>query len=166
MPNVKKLSPQEWEMMSENAHRAVFGEIKPKHFDRIDYVLLAVEDGKPVGYVTVRETDHETVYWQFGGAFEWARNSIVTVRAYDVFLDEQKKLGTKRIHTRIENKNYPMLKLALSREWVIMGCGVFRGTVLIDLVKEFYGNESELREHVESVSSNKKTKQGYETSGK
>lgn len=137
MVRIQKLDSQKWETLSEDAHRAVFGELKPKHFDRISYVFLALDDDKPVGYVSIRETDHETVYWQFGGAFDWARNTSTPVRCYDAFIETQKSLGTKRVTTKIENTNITMLKLAMSRGFLILGSGYYQGSVLLDLVKEF-----------------------------
>lgn len=133
---VHKISKQDWGALSENAHLLAFEKSKPVAFDRIDYALLCVaEDDKPIGYITVRELDHESVYWQFGGGFPWAQKSALVARAYDKCLDLQFTMS-KRITTKIENTNYPMLRLALSRGWVICGCGHYNGTTLVDLIKE------------------------------
>lgn len=134
---VLKLEKNTWlEYWSEDAHKLCFGTEKPKTFDRIDYALLVIDQEKPMGYITVRELDHESVYWQFGGAFPGTKQTVFTVRGYDLFLEFQSKVS-KRVTTKIENKNYPMLKLALSRRFMIVGCGHWNGTTLVDLVKEF-----------------------------
>lgn len=122
---------------SEDAHKIVFGKLKPKTFDRIDYALLVIDEGtdSPIAYVTVRETDHQTVYWQFGGGL-WGQKSIKMARCYDEMLKYQ---GTKskRMWTRIENENYAMLKLALSRKLKICGVFTMNGSTLVELVKEW-----------------------------
>lgn len=151
MLKILEIPASEWiEKFSEDAHRIVFKEIKPKAFDRIDYALLVIDavSDSPIAYVTVRETDHQTVYWQFGGAF-WGQKSTRMVQCYDLMLKYQ---GTKskRMWTRIENENYPMLKLALSRQLKI--CGVFHltGTTLVEMVKEWDdGNGKHISKHAE-----------------
>lgn len=147
-----RLNASEWATVSENFHRAVFSKEKPATWDRIDYAWLVIDDrtDSPIGYITVRELDHETVYWQFGGSFEWARSSVVTVRAYDACLLNQAKLS-KRVTTAISAKNPRMLKLALSRGWEIFGSRNWDGETMVELKKEFgNGNDSELRSDAES----------------
>jgi RimJ/RimL family protein N-acetyltransferase len=147
----KKVHKEEWAAhFSVHAHAAVFGTIKPASFDRIDYAWIAINtsNNDPVGYVTVRETDHETVYWAYGGGFQWARNSVLTGRAYKCLLEAQKASGTKRILTYIEPSNVAMLRLAMANGFRICGYRA-RGTIsLVDLVLEFTdGDDEKLREH-------------------
>lgn len=132
-------------------HRAVFRREKPQHFDRLDYVWLIVDDrtDTALGYVTVHELDHETVHWQFGGVFDWARKSILVARAYDACLAEQAKVS-KRVTTVISARNTQMLKLAISRGWEIFGARNWNGETMVELKQEFgNGNDSKLREHAE-----------------
>lgn len=131
---VEKISPAQWEALSKFAHESVFGKIKG--FDeRITYAWLVIENDKPVSYVTVLELDGDTAYWQFGGAFQWAWNSRNVAKSYDLMIASQEKLS-KRIATRIENTNTPMLKLALSRKFLPVGIRTYQGSVLLELVRE------------------------------
>lgn len=134
---VWEISKENWATFSEGAHRVVFEKEKPAYFDRIDYGLIAVTgDDIMAGYVTVREVDHETVYWQFGGGFPWAQKSILMAKAYDALLAHQAG-RSKRMTTFIENVNVPMLKLALSRGLKICGLRLTRETTLVEFVKEW-----------------------------
>lgn len=122
---------------SEAAHKAVFGKLKPAERDRIDFAYLFVkeETDKPIGYVTCRETDSETVYWQYGGILEAYRNSTVGLRvvkaALDMCLSEY-----ERVHCLIENDNRPMLGLALKAGMKITGLRTYGTSVLLEHVKE------------------------------
>lgn len=135
---VDEIQAAAWALFSRNAHMAVFAYEKPATVDRIDYALLVVDTEKdtPVAYVTVRELDHESVYWQFGGGFKWAQKSILMARAYDKLLEHQSR-KSKRMVTRIENTNAPMLKLALSRGLQIYGVRAHHDHVLVELEKEW-----------------------------
>lgn len=130
-------SPAEWSTVSEEAHRAVFGREKSASRDRIDYVLVAIVDEKPLGYIMAREVDEGEVYWQFGGAFAWARNSIRIGSILDDMIATQTKIGVRRIGFRVEADNFPMLKLALSRRFQIVGTRNHNGKTLVEWVKEF-----------------------------
>lgn len=145
MIKVLEIPGPKWiEEYSEFAHKIVFNRLKPKSFDRIDYALLVVhvERDTPLAYVTVRETDHETVYWQFGGGL-WGQKSILMARSYDAMLQYQAK-KCQRMWTRIENDNWPMLKLALSRRLKICGVFVAGKTTLIEMLKEWTTDGDEL----------------------
>lgn len=133
---VKKFSPKEWELFSEDAHRICFAEIKPKSFDRIDFALLCVMDGRPAQYVTCREYDHETVYWQFGGSFPGTRDSVRSWACYQRLTDFC-QARYKRITTLIENKNIVMLKFAMKMGYRIIGIRNFANSVLLEHVLEF-----------------------------
>lgn len=136
---VEKLNPDQWHMFSEHAHKAVFQKIKPAGTDRIDYALLCIDDNATVlAYVTVREHDHETVYWQFGGSLDSARGTLKSFRAYQAFVNFQKK-ATKRITTLVENTNTVMLKFAMKVGFKISGVRMFQGSVLVEHVLEFEG---------------------------
>lgn len=155
--NVLRISRDEWKQYSASAHRAVFKAVKPAEFDRIDYALLCIDTVKdePTGYVTVRELDHETVYWQFGGGFPWAQKSIWIARTYDALLNKQAEFA-KRMTTRIENTNLPMLKLALSKGLIVFGVRTFGGETLLELGKDFDGHSTKLLEHAQPKTSYQK----------
>ena len=119
---------------SETAHLLCFGKSKPASFDRIDYALLAVHDDKPLAYVTVRELDPDTVYWQFGGVFPMMQKTLLVARCYKQFIDFQTTL-CHRISTCIENTNLPMLRLAMAHGFKINGIRNYQG-ILVELLYE------------------------------
>lgn len=133
---VEKLSPQQWSVLSEKAHLIVFKENKPAYFDRIDYALICSDAGTVLGYLTAREMDHETVYWQFGGTFPSARGTILSFRVYDLFANWT-KTAYKRVVTLIENDNIVMLKFAMKVGFRIQGIKNYHGNVLLEHVLEF-----------------------------
>lgn len=143
---VIKLTPEEWaNKFSENAHRAVFGEVKPAWRDRISYALLIVKGDDAIGYVTVREYDNETVYWQFGGVLPKYRKSLIAVKCIEAAL-EWEKAQNKRILTYVQNTNLPMLRFYLAYGFIIIGVRIWKTQTMVDLVKEFdNGNEKPIR---------------------
>jgi hypothetical protein len=145
---------ESWRSVSEDAHRAVFGREKSAERDRFDYVLLAVLDEKPFGYIMVREVDSAEVYWQFGGAFQWARNSIRIGSILDALISKQISLGSKVIGFRVEQDNFPMLKLALSRKFLICGIRTHGQKILVEWTREISnGDVAQLSEHAQSATS-------------
>lgn len=137
---VIKISPEDWANgFSEDAHKIVFKEIKPASRDRISYALLVVKDEVVIGYVTVREIDDETVYWQFGGVVPQFRRSITAVKCVEMATDWQ-RAHSKRIVTYTENTNLPMLKLHLSYGFKIVGTRTYMGKVMVDMIKELHPN--------------------------
>ncbi len=132
---IERFDRREWMKLSENAHRVCFGTLKPAEWDRIDYALMAVAE-QPVGYLTCREFDAETVYWQFGGSFPGAKGTLLSWRAYQAFVDyAQSKY--KRVTTLIENDNLAMLKMALKIGFRVIGTRTFRGSILLEHLLEF-----------------------------
>lgn len=132
------LGPDEWKHLSENAHLVVFGKSKPAAFDRIDYALLCADEaGTPKGYLTARELDHESVYWQFGGAFPGVEKSLLAWRIYSSFVEFEKTAGRKRIMTYVENSNVGYLKMAMKAGFRIIGTRCVGGTVLLEHALEF-----------------------------
>lgn len=134
---IEKFSREEWAKYSADAHLAVFGKTRPAEWDRIDYALLYVcDDDLPGAYVTVRELSPKHVYWSFGGVFPWALKSIRTLRMIDALIAWQGQ-RSKSLITYVENDNFPMLKIFLSRKMKIVGTRCISGSVLVELVKEF-----------------------------
>jgi hypothetical protein len=138
MIRVEKLSAQQWQYFSEDAHKIAFGELKPASLDRIDYALLAVceRDDKPTGYVTCRELDADSVYWQFGGAMPGAKETVKSFRTYEAFVGWHRS-HYKRVSTFIENENTPMLKMAMKVGFRVVGIRNFKGSILLEHLLEF-----------------------------
>lgn len=137
MIEIEKITAKEWiELYSELAHSAVFKERKPKHFDRIDFALLAKKAATIMGYVTCREHDHETLYWQFGGAFADAKASINVLPCYLQMIEACRK-DYKRVYTLIENTNFAMLRLAMRAGFRIMGVRAYQNSILLEHLLEF-----------------------------
>lgn len=136
--NVVKIMPAEWRTLSEAAHLVVFSEKKSSESDRLDYALM-VEDklGTPMQYVTCRELDAETLHWQYGGSFPGTKDTILSYRATQLLLRYIKEAGFKRISCYVENTNAPMLKLAMKVGFLISGVRNFKGSIMLEHVKEF-----------------------------
>lgn len=125
-----------WVEYSEQAHSIVFGKIKPKEWDRIDYALMAVNDKVPMGYITCREHDALSVYWQFGGVFPGTKDTTASYRVLQAFICWAKE-RYKRVTMLIENKNLVMLKMAMKAGFRISGIRYFNESVLLEHLLEF-----------------------------
>jgi len=156
MWQVLRVEKDEWrEKYATAAHAAVFQKYLPKDLERISYALLIVKDDTVIGYVTVREHDSETVYWQFGGVFPTFRRSFVAAKLMEEALLWQKDYA-KRVTMFVENTNVAMLKLALSFGFLVIGTRTFIGSVYVDLIKEFSdGNNEHLPEHAKPSAGSK-----------
>lgn len=134
---IKKIEAAEWiDTFSELAHRAVFNEHKPKERDRIDFALLAYTADVPIGYMTCREFDNETIYWQFGGSFPPIRSTLTATRVYESFVRWHQE-HYKRCVTYIENDNRAMLGMAARVGFKITGIRNYQGAVLLEHLLEF-----------------------------
>lgn len=136
MIEVKVFTREEWAVFSEDAHKICFNELKPASFDRIDFALLCVDSGKPCAYVTCRELDPDTVYFQFGGAFPETRGTLSSWKCYEKVTDFA-RTKYRRITTLIENNNVVMLKFAMKMGYRIIGIRNFGGSILLEHVLEF-----------------------------
>lgn len=139
--DVKYLNKIEWETYSENAHAIAFGTIKKREDERIDYALLALTNDELIGYVTVKEMDSKTVYWQFGGGFPTGEKTIRIWHGYNAFL-AWSALRYKYMSTLIENDNLPMLKMAMRAGLRITGVRYFKGAILLEHGIEFSNKSS------------------------
>lgn len=140
---VLKVTPAEWAQIAEGAHRVVFKEERPKHMDRVDYVLLVEEGtGQPSGYCTVRELDAESVYWQYGGAFPGTHSSSKAVECYGSLIDWT-RTRYARISTLVENSNVRYLKLAMHYGFRVIGCRTFQGKIYLELLNELRGEKND-----------------------
>lgn len=133
---VEKLTPDQWAYCSEHAHLLAFKEIKPASRDRIDFALLAIDGTTPAMYVTCREYDAETLYWQFGGAFPETLGTVKSFRAVEAFVAYVKERYA-RVTCLIENTNRVMLKMASKVGFKIVGIRTYHGCVLLEHLLEF-----------------------------
>ncbi len=136
MIEVDKLSADEWKKMAQDAHATVFNEIRKPDMDRISFALLGREALVPLGYVTVRELDKESCYWQYGGAFPSSAKSPKVLTCYLKFINYSLELGYKRISTYIENTNKTMLKIAIEVGFKPIGIRNFKDQILLELILE------------------------------
>lgn len=137
---IKKIDPEPWSRISENVHRACFGTYLPISRNRIDYALLVI-DGKldvPLGYVTVRETDEKTAYWQFGGAFPGPKGTARVFRGYMALLDWMRASRYELVTMKIVNTNTSMLRMALKAGFQIVGTKIHGGHTLVECEKEMH----------------------------
>lgn len=130
---VNKLTPEQWDVISADAHVAVFQELRPSLMNRIDYAMVVVNGPKICGFTTVRELDHESVYWQFGGILPDIRKSSFSIRSYFAIAEWSFGEGVKNISTIVENTNTVMLKMALRIGFVIIGTKTLGGKIYVDL---------------------------------
>lgn len=134
---IKRYEKEAWKVFAESAHIICFNEKRPSDMDRIDFGLLAINSANsPSGFVTCRETDFETVYWQFGGAFPGTKGTVNSMRAYEGFVSYTRE-RYKRIYTLIENTNSPMLRMAQKVGFLITGIKNFKGQILLEHLLEF-----------------------------
>lgn len=124
--------PNEWKLVSEDAHLMTFNELRPESLSRIDFALV-VWDEKPLGYITCREFDSETIYISYGGAFE---KSFKVLEGYKTMLNHLKETY-KRATTLVENNNIPMLKMAMSQGFLVTGIKNFKNQIYLELSQEF-----------------------------
>lgn len=121
-----------WANYSAQAHLVCFNEIRDPSMDRIDYALVVTDENDlPLVYATIRETDSESAYMQYGGAFPSSKGTPKSLAGY-LLMIEHLKSNYKRISTLIENRNTPMLKFAMKAELVIVGLRVIQKSILLE----------------------------------
>ena len=132
MSRIVCLTEKEWEPMATDAHLSVFyEEIHPLQ-QRVDYALLYVDkDNVPMAYMTCREMDTSSVYWQYGGSFSGTQGTIKSFKAYNAFAEWHKE-RYKYISTLIQNENTVMLKMAMKIGFKIVGVRMFEGLVFLE----------------------------------
>lgn len=137
MIKIVQVLKEEWQQFSENAHLIVFAEKKPSSVDRIDFALVAEgRDSRLLGYITCKEFDSESLYWQFGGAFPGTKKTSVSFQMYLKALSWCES-RYQRVMTLVENKNLTMLKMHLASGFIIVGFRSYNGQGLVELTKEF-----------------------------
>ena len=134
MIHVTQLSYLQWEACAEKAHSLVFGEERSLLLNRIDFALIVKSNEKPIGYLTAREMDALTIYWQYGGALPGSTASEI-VPCYLAFVDWCLERYL-RITTRIENTNVKMLHMAMKMGFLIVGTWNFQNKIYLELLNE------------------------------
>lgn len=135
MIHVKKFTSEQWYRYSEEAHKLVFNEQRDPWKERISFALLAHSDKEAIGFVTCRETDSESVYWQFGGAMDEFRG-IAAYRGFCGFFDYCRE-RYKRVSTLVENSNVGYLHMLMKMGFRAIGLRNFHGKVYLEMHIEF-----------------------------
>ena len=132
---VKQFTPEEWYRYAEEAHKLVFKKHRDPWVDRISFAWLAYSGNGAIGYVTCRELDCHSLYWQFGGALDEKRG-LLAVRGFEAFFQKAKD-KYRRVSTLVENSNVAYLHLLMKMGFRVIGLRVFEGSILLELLVEF-----------------------------
>jgi hypothetical protein len=122
-----------WDELSDMAQISTFEERRPAYMNKIDYALGVRTDNDIISWVTVRELDHESVYWQYGGCLPKHRNTLNSFKSYKMMKDFCFKNGIKYISTLVESDNIVMLKMAFKIGFRIIGTKSLDNTTYVDL---------------------------------
>ena len=127
-----RLERDQWNHMSEEAHRAAFGTNRTWLMQKSDYALLALDrKNSPIGYISVVEHDKDTAHWTFGGVFSQYKNSLESFRAFQAAI-EYAGVFNKQILCTVENNNNAMLRFMNKVGFRICGLRNFQNTVLLE----------------------------------
>lgn len=133
--DVIRYSPDQWFAYAESAHRLVFKRERAAWLDRISFALLAVWRDEAVGYVTCRETDGESLYWQYGGTMdEW--RGLASVRAFQALLDYTRD-HYRRCTTYVKNDNIGYIHMLMKMGFRVIGVRCFEKEIFLELAQEF-----------------------------
>lgn len=133
MISVRVISKEEWSSLSQDTHTIMFNENRPSSKDRIDFALISFNGLNPFGYISCKELDSESIYWQFGGVFKEMRG-VHTLHAVLKCLEIMKPLY-KRVCVNVKNDNIPMLRILLKTGFLIDGVRNFGSNVLLHLTR-------------------------------
>lgn len=138
MIRVEKISADDWikNKWSEKAHEIAFNEFRPSSVERISFALLACDGDAHLMYISCRENDSETLYWQFGGAFPGTKQTSLSWQSYNALLDWCKE-RYKRVIFLTLNTNVSMLKFGLKSGFKIVGLRCWNGEILLEHAQEF-----------------------------
>lgn len=129
---VEKVSYMEWNKLAEAAHKIAFGEERPAWMNTFDFAIVCFEDEKILSYATIIEMDKNTAYMQHGGAMPSTKGSTRSYLTYEKTI-EFLKANYRRITTRIQNTNIPMLKFAMKQGLLIHGVDYYPGEIFLHL---------------------------------
>lgn len=143
--SVNKMNEKEWRPFADHAHLICFKESNRSLIEKIDFALLIINNDidQPVSYITCKEFDSETVYWQHGGAMPGSIG-IPAFRSYEAAIKWTRE-KYKRIFTLIENTNTRMLKMAMKVGFVIIGVKNISGSIMLEHLFDF--NKEDLKCH-------------------
>jgi hypothetical protein len=131
---VQEFSLEEFKVISKDVHYYAFKEIREPDENTFDFALVSLKDNKPMAYATCINMDKFTCYMQHGGALPDAKGTINVALGYAAMIKFLSK-KYKTITTRIEHKNVPMQKLALSVGFLIYGVDYFDDEIFLHLKK-------------------------------
>ena len=135
---LEKLTLEQWNEVSENAHLVCFNEHRPREVNTFDFALVTRNESELCTYATCIELDKASVYMQHGGAFPNVAKGVYTVKGYLMTMRYLKE-NYQRASTRIKNTNLPMLKMAMGAGFLINGIDSHpNGEVYLHLWNEFY----------------------------
>lgn len=136
---VRRITSDEWRThLSKDAHLIAFGEDQPPEVERIDFALIAIDSKDQYsGFITCRETDAKSLYWQYGGPMPQYRKTIHVVRILRAGLSWATE-RYDRVRFKVYNTNTAMMKMAMHWGFLITGVTYFKGKILVELTKEFY----------------------------
>jgi RimJ/RimL family protein N-acetyltransferase len=134
---VEKISLDEWkDKYMSDMYIDSFNAKKEANLEKCDFVLLCRDyKNEAVGFLTCHELDSETLYWQYGGATKKVKNTINVSSHYVSFIKWSLE-RYKRVTTRIENTNTPMLRIALKCGFLIYGIWNFKNKIYVELCNE------------------------------
>lgn len=132
--SVLKYNPGEWLEYAGSAHKLVFKKNRDPLLDRISFALLAHNDDTAIGYVTCRELDAESIYWQFGGALDEFRG-FSAVQGFRAFFDYC-SARYKRISTLVKNDNVNYLHLIMKMGFRAIGIRNFQNEIFLEMYWE------------------------------
>lgn len=135
---VERVSIDEWNKLSSDAHRIAFNEDRDPSVNTFHYCLVVFDESKIRAYATILEMDKGTAHMQHGGAMPETKGTVSAVKAYSLIMSRIRE-SYKRVTTHILNTNVPMLKLALSEGFRIIGCDYHDDGIYLHLYQEFKG---------------------------
>lgn len=131
---ILKYSPDEWREYADSAHKLVFKKNRDPLLDRISFALLAHNDESAVAYVTCRELDAKSLYWQFGGVLDEFRgfNAVKCFRAFFDYCSSR----YERITALVKNDNVNCLHLMMKYGFRAIGMRNFHSEIFLEMYWE------------------------------
>ena len=139
---VERLSPEQWDLFSKNAHKFSFNLDRPENMNRISFALLVHDDRAPCCYMTIIELDKKSVYLQHGGSFPGAVEGGLNqapAKGYYMIIDYLSE-NYEFASTKVLNTNQKMLKLHFSAGFIVTGTDTRDGETFLILSKNMVQN--------------------------
>lgn len=134
--DVVKYDKSQWDLVAESIHQTIFKEVRLSSLNRFDYALVIWDENRPIGYITCRETDSESIYISYGGVLPESRNSLDSADGMKALIEYLKK-HYKRANMLVENNNVFMLKKALNSGFLPVGVTNYCNSIFVDLRLEW-----------------------------